>query len=51
VRDENNTAIPFNVENAMKLFAALPDLYADLLAQSDKVSNFRSETAEGDAKN
>lgn len=43
--------IPFNVANVVKLFEALPDLFADVYDQASKQSLFRSAEAEVDAGN
>ena len=51
VQDQNNQPIVFSRENALSLFRTLPELYDDLLAQSAKLSLFRSETAEQERKN
>jgi len=41
----------FNVENAMKLFENLPELFEDLQAQSNDAALFRNEDLEANAKN
>jgi hypothetical protein len=51
VQGEDGKLIPYSKDNAMKLFNALPDLYNDLVEQSGKLSLFRVEVAEQDAKN
>lgn len=51
VYDATGALIPFNFDNAMKLFQELPDLYDDLVIQSQKASLFRQDTDEADAKN
>ncbi len=51
VRDEQGQNIPFTRQNALKLFTDLPDLYDTLQAASTKVSNFREEKLEDEAKN
>lgn len=51
VYDENNTPIPFNTQNAVVLFNALPDLYDDLVVQSGKLELFRADELELAAKN
>lgn len=43
--------IPFNVENAVKLFTDLPDLFNDVYEQANKVSLFRATELEADAGN
>ncbi len=51
VQDQSGQEIPFNFNNAMKLFDVLPELYYDLSEQAGKLSSFRIETQESDAKN
>lgn len=51
IQDEAGKDVPFNFENAMKLFERLPDLYYDLADHAGKVSSFRLESQESDAKN
>lgn len=41
----------FNAENADKLFTALPELYATLKEQAQKMSLFREAEVEQDSKN
>jgi hypothetical protein len=43
--------VGFTPERAMKLMKALPDLYEALNENATKMSNFRDETREADAKN
>lgn len=51
VKDRAGVVMPFTKENAIKLMTDLPDLYADIRAQANKVSNFRKEQLETDLKN
>ena len=52
VTNEDGESIPFTKPNIIKLLTELPDLFADLRAQANNVSLFRSEDArEEDAKN
>lgn len=51
VEDEKGQPMPFNVENCIKLFEDLPDLFADLKAQAEKSALFRAELMAVDAKN
>lgn len=51
VTDEKGKKITFNVENCLKFFTDLPDLYADVKAQANDVSNFRTEQEEVEIKN
>jgi hypothetical protein len=51
VQDENGVPLAFNKENAKKLFTDLPDLYEQLLNDSQRVALFREDAIEADAKN
>ncbi len=51
VKDRKGELLEFSQENAIKLMTDLKDLYADLRAQSTKISNFRAQAIEEDAKN
>lgn len=51
VQDVDGKVIPFNTDNALTLFQTLPELYNDLVEQSNKASLFRQEMTENDAKN
>jgi hypothetical protein len=51
VQNDKNEEIPYSFDNAMKLFEELPELYYDLADQSSKLSSFRAESKDGDAKN
>lgn len=44
-------AVPYNKENALALFAALPELYDALSANANDVSLFRTDAVENEAKN
>ena len=46
-----NDAVPYTAKNAVTLFKALPDLFADIVAQAGKLAMFRQVVNEGDAKN
>lgn len=48
---KNNDIIPFNVENTVATFKALPELFNDLKAQSEKFSLYRQSVLEEDVKN
>lgn len=43
--------MPFNVENCIKLFTDLPDLFADVQEQAQRAVLFRAELREADAGN
>lgn len=51
VVDRDGNELPFTKENCIKLFEDLPDLFADVQEQATKMSNFRSEALEDEAKN
>lgn len=51
VQDTTGQLIPFNYDNAKKLFETLPELYVDLAEHASKFTTFRAETRESDAKN
>lgn len=51
VQDEEGKELAFTKENALKLLTDLPDLYDDLVRQSNKAALFRAEVREADAGN
>lgn len=51
VEDENSNDMEFTVENCMKLFKDLPDLWADIQSQATRAALFRQDILEADAKN
>jgi hypothetical protein len=51
VQGENGETLQFNRENALRLFEALPELYADLKDRAQKAAMFRVESLENEAKN
>lgn len=51
VRDAQGNVMPFSKENCVKLFTDLPDLFADVQEQAAKMSHFRTESLEDEAKN
>jgi hypothetical protein len=51
VEDENGNDMDFTVENCIKLFDDLPDLFRDIQEQSQRAALFRAEVREVDAKN
>lgn len=51
LEDENDEPLEFTIENCIKLFEDLPDLFAEVQAQSDKVALFRLDLKETDAGN
>lgn len=51
VHDKDGNAIEFTKENAEKFLTALPQLYKMLLAEAQKLQNFRAGSIEVTAKN
>lgn len=51
VEDEDNNELVFSVDNVVKLFTDLPDLYKDIQEQAQKTALFRQEILEADSKN
>ncbi len=51
VEDEKGNDMEFTVENCMKLFKDLPDLWADIQSQATRAALFRQDILEADAKN
>lgn len=51
VEDENGKELAFTVENCVKLFEDLPDLFQDIQEQSQRAALFRQEVLETDSKN
>lgn len=51
VQDQNGNEMVFNVENCIKLFKDLPDLWADIQNQATRAALFRQEILEADSKN
>ncbi len=54
-KDGNNTDVmeelPYTVENCVRLFTDLPDLYMDIQEQAGRAALFRADIREVDAKN
>lgn len=51
VQDPAGKPIEFSVENCIKLFEDLPDLFGDVQEQSRRAALFRAQAREADAKN
>ena len=51
VEDENGDELPFSPEACVKLFEDLPDLFADVQEQSQRIALFRQELREDASKN
>jgi hypothetical protein len=51
VEDEKGMALPFTVDNCMRLFNDLPDLFLDIQEQAQRAALFRTEVQEVEAKN
>jgi len=47
----DGSILPYTEENVINTFAALPDLFADIQIQSNKMQLFRVADREADAKN
>lgn len=47
----DGSVLPYTEENVINTFAALPDLFADIQIQSNKMQLFRTADKEADAKN
>jgi len=47
----DGSILPYTEENVINTFAALPDLFADIQIQSNKMQLFRAADKEADAKN
>lgn len=51
VKDAKNKKMAFTVDNVIKLFTDLPDLYADIKRQAAELSNFRDANEKVEEKN
>lgn len=51
VEDRDGKPIPFSVDNCIKLFKDLPELWSDIQVQAGRASLFRQEILDNDAKN
>lgn len=51
VSDKDGNPLPFNKENAVLILTDLPDLFADIREQTQKVALFRETILETDAGN
>jgi len=51
VTNEKGEEIPFSIENCVKLFNDLPDLYADVRSQAEDFRVFRAANEEAERKN
>lgn len=51
ITDENGKKLAFNRENCIKVLTDLPDLFSMIQAEAERVSNFRKEETEAEAKN
>lgn len=51
VEDEHGKELEFTVENVIKLFTDLPDLYTDIQSQAQRTALFRADILEADSKN
>ena len=51
IEGEEDQPLPCNAENIILVMEKYPDLYADLVAQSNNADVFKREQLEDDAKN
>lgn len=51
VQNEEGEFLEYNTQNVISIFEQLPDLFTDVVTQSQKQSLFRAEVIEADAKN
>lgn len=51
VQSEDGKELSFNKENCMQLMTDLPDLYDDIVGQSQRLAVFKAEAEKEDAKN
>ena len=51
VQDADGKDMAFNVDNCLKLFKDLPDLWSDIQSQANRAALFRQEILEADSKN
>ena len=51
VQDQNGNDMTFNLENCVKLFKDLPDLWSDIQNQATRAALFRQDILEADSKN
>lgn len=51
VTDREGNTLPFNKENAIQLFTDLPDLFEDIVVQSQRAALFRQTVLEAEAGN
>jgi hypothetical protein len=51
ITDRDGKDIAFNKQNAMKLFADLPDFFSLIVKSAENAALFRVDQLEGDAKN
>ncbi len=51
ITDKEGTPLKFSIENCVKIFTDLPDLFADVREASNTISNYKSDMVEEDVKN
>lgn len=51
VQDQDGEDMAFNLENCIKLFKDLPDLWTDIQNQATRAALFRQDILEADSKN
>lgn len=51
ITDEKGKKLSFTKENVIKVMTELPELFSMIVAEAERVANFRKESIEADAKN
>ncbi len=51
ILDDEGNQIPYSKENVIKTFKEVPDFFLTMQAEAQRVSNFRREAQEDEAKN
>jgi hypothetical protein len=51
ITDEKGKKLAFTKENVIKVMTDLPELFNMIVAEADRVANFKKEALEADAKN
>lgn len=50
VTDKDGEALEFTKENVVKIFNDLPDLFTEIITESQRIANYVTEAAEADSK-
>lgn len=51
VKDREGNDMPYSIDNCIKLFQDLPDLWADVVNQATSIANFKAQALESESKN